>query len=157
MRNEWTFSDTVSDMVLTSTLKWEAIYEGRCGSNASYFFLRNCNYSYNEIYIYLGHVLLKTSDHFPQSPSLSAQFFHLYETQYASRVKLFADPDAHCVSDERNGRWRMLNQDYRADDNLICLPVSFVVLTSFVSARIALNWLSSRNPLTRCLHYPRRC
>jgi hypothetical protein len=53
----------------------------------------------------------------------------------------------------------MLNQDYRADDNLICLPISFVLWTSFVSARIALNWLwhlSSRTPLMRCLHCPRR-
>jgi hypothetical protein len=33
----------------------------------------------------------------------------------------------------------MLNRDYRADDNLIRLPVLSVVLTSFVSARIALN------------------
>jgi hypothetical protein len=68
---------TVSDMAVTSTLKWKALYEGQYGSNASYFFLRNCNYSYNEIYIYLGYILLQTSDHFPQSPSLSAQFSHL--------------------------------------------------------------------------------
>ena len=32
-------------------------YERRYESNASYFLLRNCNYKYNEISVYHGHVL----------------------------------------------------------------------------------------------------
>jgi hypothetical protein len=50
------------------------------------FFLRKCNYSYNEIYIYRGYILHKVEIIFPQS--LLHYEHSLHDTLYAGGVKL---------------------------------------------------------------------
>jgi hypothetical protein len=80
-------------------------YKGRYESNTSYFFLRTCNYNYNEIYIYHGCILYKVEIIFPQSILHYQLFAYLRETLYAGCVKLFDKASrslhARCISVRR--------------------------------------------------------
>jgi hypothetical protein len=66
------------------------IYEGCYKSDASFFFLRNCNYNYKEIYICHGYVLYKIGVIFLRLLIINTVFPLLRETFYAGCVKLFA-------------------------------------------------------------------
>jgi hypothetical protein len=57
----------VSKSVAPTEVIFEDTYEGQYKSNASLFFLRNCYYNYNEIYLYQGYILYKVEIIFTQS------------------------------------------------------------------------------------------
>jgi hypothetical protein len=64
----------VSKLVVPTEIIFEGTYEGQYKSKASFFFLRNCSYDYNEIYLYHGYILYKVEIIFTQN------IFHFQHT-----------------------------------------------------------------------------
>jgi len=67
----------VSKLVVPTEIIFEDTYEGQCKSNASFFFLRNCYYDYNEMYLYHGYILYRVEIIFTQS---RFHFQHTFST-----------------------------------------------------------------------------
>jgi len=56
------------------------------------YFLRNYNYTYNEMYLIIGYIPFKLILFFNKvSCTINVLFSHLRETFYVGRVKLFAE------------------------------------------------------------------
>jgi len=63
----------------------------RGGAKVKRIFLRNCNYTSNEFYVYRGYILYKIEIVFPHTVHFENNFSSLRETLCAGRVKLVAE------------------------------------------------------------------